>query len=474
MAEPDAPWQPPSSDDEGETRASPELVEEKRIIPRGKGPIGRLAITLIAPLALMLGRSIPIPGLDLSNSVFSLHGQESARVSLLAVGISPIVQGFVFAEILALIVPSWRRIRLGGSADRARLRRVALLLGFVLALVQIGTIARTVDQPLITFTPKEADVAAELIAGASLFATTIALYAITRLIDARGLGNGFAALLGSGAVIDSTVRLYRDGTTALSTVEGASADLLFGAGLLGIMVWLTREFLLGRAPWKRMAYGGVVVPEPPSGIHPFSWAERILVVPWTLRAVGIETPFERFAPGNPAYEIGYWVLVALLVGIFAALFNRPALVAARSGAHPADAQRALVRSAVQTIVFFEALIIGTHLIALQVAQGILASVSFTSLFLIVAWAIDLVREWNARAASPDLIAIRPEQRPYAVRPLVLLLESRDVFVFARSQFMRTVLQFFGPHVPIEIMVPRSRCEEAEAILDADQRNFTSA
>ena len=58
----------------------------------------------------------------------------------------------------------------------------------------------------------------------------------------------------------------------------------------------------------------------------------------------------------------------------------------------------------------------------------------------------------------------PEHRPYAVAAARAALAAEGIPVHARGEELRRLLQFFGPYVPIELMVPRADVERATTIL----------
>ena len=54
---------------------------------------------------------------------------------------------------------------------------------------------------------------------------------------------------------------------------------------------------------------------------------------------------------------------------------------------------------------------------------------------------------------------------YAVAPAVRLLQSAGIPAFARGLRVRSLLLFFGPHVPIELLVPAEHAARARAFLE---------
>jgi hypothetical protein len=76
---------------------------------------------------------------------------------------------------------------------------------------------------------------------------------------------------------------------------------------------------------------------------------------------------------------------------------------------------------------------------------------------------------------PDLVSIWPEQRPYAAHAARTILEQANIFVLLRGIHHRTCLQFFGPYVPIDIMVPAAYADQAVSLVNGvlDERYESS-
>jgi hypothetical protein len=79
--------------------------------------------------------------------------------------------------------------------------------------------------------------------------------------------------------------------------------------------------------------------------------------------------------------------------------------------------------------------------------------------------LDAAAEWRARRALPDLVPVWPEHRPYALAVAREALAGAGIAVHARGERLRRLLQFGGPYVPIDLMVPRADAARAAAILE---------
>src|SRR5262245_46989704 len=100
----------------------------------------RLAVTLLlAPITVLALEHVPLPGVDVTAFRLELAGgwlAPSPNLSVLALGIAPLLSAFLVVELAALLVPRWSRLRHGGFEGRAKLARATLLVALVLACAQ--------------------------------------------------------------------------------------------------------------------------------------------------------------------------------------------------------------------------------------------------------------------------------------------------------------------------------------------------
>ena len=88
------------------------------------------------------------------------------------------------------------------------------------------------------------------------------------------------------------------------------------------------------------------------------------------------------------------------------------------------------------------------------------------LWMAVATAIgmDLVSEWRARQRCRDLVVVWPMNRVQLADLAVHALQEAGIGAYTRGRYHRGLLYFFGPFVPIDIMVPADRADEAAGLL----------
>jgi hypothetical protein len=177
---------------------------------------------------------------------------------------------------------------------------------------------------------------------------------------------------------------------------------------------------------------------------------------------------------------GWFVLqcIILVLGGIAAswLFYRPGNVLdlweAVAGAFDPDVRRDELREhfegewkhAVALSIAFVAAIFLAETFA---GGGVLAVLGATLVGWIVALALDLQSEVAFRLRHGRVDVADEVHRLYALPVAVDLIERRGIPTLARARCMRSLLHFFGPHIPIEILVPVERVAEAREALEVE-------
>ncbi len=218
----------------------------------------RIAFTLAALVVLRVGAFIPLPGLDPAQlaqlmtarsggslGTFSLaSGGAVERLSIFALGISPIITAWLIVELVMLAVPRLRARRAAGQLDPSDinqwLRSLALALAAVQALgIAIGLQSITGSSggaraPLVP----EPGLAFRAGVVVSLVAATVFLIWLSEQITKRGVGNGLSVML----MAISVVGLTRTAAAIYATWQAGainSAELIAtvaGAALLVAVV----------------------------------------------------------------------------------------------------------------------------------------------------------------------------------------------------------------------------------------------
>lgn len=87
----------------------------------------------------------------------------------------------------------------------------------------------------------------------------------------------------------------------------------------------------------------------------------------------------------------------------------------------------------------------------------------TSAMLAAALALDIVDDLRARRA--DLVAVWPLQHAQHAELVRRVLADAGIECHLQSSHVRTLLAFFGPYVPIDVLVPAMAAEDARARIE---------
>lgn len=397
----------------------------------------RVAVSVGVVAATLGAAWLTVPGLDAA--LIASSGMDRTQVSVVSLGIVPWVTASVLVELGALTRRSWRAMRVGGPTARAPLDRAVRSVWLAVCIVQGFALATAFEAMGIGFTPLVVEpgwpfrvvVVLSLTAGSALVRLGI------DVIDRWGFGNGFAVLLG-WPLLASTVQgvalpvLIRDEHVALLV-----PTLVAVVGYVGLAVALIRGWL-----------GPRLVAFAPAGVVPATFA------------AGIATTATVIDPALP------WLPVALAAGValtplFIVAFDRPEVVALATG-RPADEVRALVPTATWIgIAVVAALLLGDP----RGPAGALAPAAVGSVAIATVTAIgwDLRQEWLARrslGAETALATAWSFHRTHGVAPALAALAAAGIPAHVRGLAVRRLHQVFAPYVPIEVLVPSDRVDEA--------------
>jgi preprotein translocase subunit SecY len=454
-------------------------------------------VTALAPLVVVAGSSIGAAGIDHA-AVGALLGSFPASggvgatpvLSVLGLGVQPILAAYLLVELAALVVPRWRTLRHAGIEGRATLERAAVLLTLLLATIQALGIARAAEAAQLF---AGSGIAPPLLLSLSLVAGVSLLVLVARVIQLHGLGNGMA-------VVTVSALLYGE----LGSLRNQAAQLAAGVGPLDVAIAVVVALALAgvtllalgvrlrgrgdatvpephddantdyRSAARRTGHVDAPLPVPASGALPFS-ALAILAAPPALLSAWFAligpTPLHSLEP-TVAIPTEVAFTTALVVGL-SILFNRPSRVAAvraavapryadtSAAARETTARRDLRDAVVGTLAF-----VGS-VTAIRLGASAYGALVPAVLPVVLATALvaDLGAEWRARRRRGDLVLVWPEHRPHAVAPATAALAAADIDVHARGLFHRTMLQALGPWAPIELFVARADAEKAREILE---------
>jgi hypothetical protein len=404
----------------------------------------RVVIDLAVIGALSLVSLVRLPGLgeDAPGSLWV--GIRHASIGIGTLGLRPVIAAFLAVETIALIVPSLRGTRLGGPAGRAALGRAAIALSAAIAFLQGFGLAPFPEHP---------GWPARLLVCVTVSGFTMLLLLGISVMDRWGFGAAFSIWLLWRAIIDSLTASSAPSPTFLASMKLA----LVAIAAVAILRSLAR-------PPKADSRSSLALPLLASGTVPIAVVTSL---------VGLPVPGFSSLADKTAVQVSFAALAAVVLSRFFQTPSRVARVVARAEALKrgrSDVERAaletqatrLARVATSMSVLFVVLV---ELLLLTPPRA--HWVSGIGVWLIVAPAmvLDLFDEWRGRRRHPDLVSIWPEHRPYAAHAARTILEQANIFVLLRGIHYRTCLQFFGPYVPIDIMVPAAYADQAVSLVN---------
>ncbi|MEZ4444148.1 MAG: DUF2007 domain-containing protein [Polyangiaceae bacterium] len=415
--------------------------------------------TLVAPLIVLLLTRLPLPGLDTTAIVPLIDPTAStSNLSLGALGIMPYVTAAFVVEIAALVVPSWRPLR-DDDEGRDKLTRATILLSLLFATYQAWGVLRLLDWlaageagvPLLV-TP--------YLVVLSLIAGYCVTFIVATLVSARGAINGVVAIWLSAQLIAvansmwTRLRVSAD----VSAVPPAQLAIVALAAIVavGVTTWaFSRDPRVRVQPGSKGPYRTpgperrhLTLASPATGIIAVTAASTLPSLASSLGA-----PW----PAGPSGALSTLLAGAIFAVAFTHLFHRR--LGDGVGVSEASSRQA-IRHASVSAVAFTLLLLGVGLItrARDLPLGV------TAIALLVAAFRD-GREHAARA--PSLVALRSYQRPVAAEAARLRLAAHGIFAEAKDRHTRAMFHFFGPFVPMALLVPAADAERARELLQSD-------
>jgi hypothetical protein len=290
---------------------------------------------------------------------------------------------------------------------------------------------------------------------------TLLLVWLARRVSEQGLANGFAVFL----LADQVPPEFRP-------------DLLFGLGPVvgATILWMLLVAGLLGSPKGRAQHGEVVLRAPLSGLLPVTLTHGVLNLPaGPLGALTAGLPLGflySFYPGDTQYFVMTALAVVLLTPVFMRVFYWGPNVVGFTPDGPAveDLQARLREGLGYTLFVTLTLGLLPGVVDRMVGAPFAVAVA-PGATLLTALLLDARDEWRAREGDETLVSVWSEHRGYAVDPLCAALARAGIPCHARAMRYHTLMRFFAPLVPVELLVPRARATEALAALDARNAVF---
>ncbi len=329
----------------------------------------RLAVTAALLVVYRLGKQIPLPGIN-SEALPHVSGIAMERISILALGITPLVTVLILAELLKVIAPSVRRWEHADACNRDKLSRIVVGLSLLAAAAQASGLALALED--VRGLIEEPGTAFRLICIATLVGGAAIVIWLANQITRHGLGSGVWLLLVTiwlAELPHQTFRLVAQGTGSAVAVE-----LILGWGLtavvLAAIVALIRaggDTLATAATclWSKLLAGAVW--------SPLILAIGLVVGGGSLRSVGL-----WISPGNPILLL----VLAGLVALFVHLYMRSQRIA---GSAVSPLPPAVLAGGLAAITVVEMARPAMHLVFVVALIGHLVLVAVVALSILARW-----------------------------------------------------------------------------------------
>jgi hypothetical protein len=177
------------------------------------------------------------------------------------------------------------------------------------------------------------------------------------------------------------------------------------------------------------------------------------------------------APGTAMHSAVLLAVLAIGSVLLTWVLARPALMAPvweralATDDGSADAAQALARQAFRRAIGRALAWLGAAGVATIMAGEAGLAITSVALVALGCVGVDIVAELRFRRvhAAGGMAIGWPMHRLYAVGPVLARLARAGIPAFPRGLRDRTLLSFWGPYVPIEILVPPARASEARAL-----------
>lgn len=410
---------------------------------------------------------IDVAGIDaaMGLGLGSVGSDYRQSFSVATLGLMPFFHACLLIQWAGVVIPALRRWALGSDVRRYRcLVRVTVLLTLVLTIVEAYGMAQSMNVAGMVTEPgwRFALVTTLTIAGGSVL-----LILLAELINHYGLGNGYAALVGSRILVQmvtTVLRVFRDGVTASGLATIAVLLLL----LLAIS-WLVRQaWTISCRATTEATTCAVPLRVTAVGMIPLSVTQQLLLLPMTL-AIFIEWPW--LMDLGVVLAQGTTHLAGTAVGILLMAWLYQAVVVRRSdlqrlladAGYAADATQLcaarrwtwLVTAAVLSVIALLPRVVaplGSYL------QPALLNLWGLGLLMVVGWGIDVQRQlsflqarsqadthdWILAAHTVGELEAELLRAQYAQRGIPALIETKT---FPWGMPERTIVDSYRVYIP---------------------------
>jgi SecY/Putative prokaryotic signal transducing protein len=416
----------------------------------------RVVVTLVLLAGYVYARRIPLPGVD-RDGLFEMQ-VSSELSSILMLGIRPLLLGFLLVELFSLMTSPGRRLRLLGTAGRAKLTRASLAVSFLLAGLQAIGITRWLE---IQYAPSGGPIVANpgfafrLLTVATLTAVTAALYVFAQILSAYGIGNGFALMI----LTTSVMSIVNAGAKSLKGFDDSTFQGIVVLLTLAVVVLLVRFFRTAEDAWMPAFPQGIVP------VYALLWIFPLLWVVW----VDVNVAFHLSRSSRPPFAepLTVLIMVPLLSWLFFQLFSSRERLHANltdtdeflDGLAAALRHRALIATVLLTLGAAAFLIWRNYR-----PNALAYTLQFLDVAVLVAIVLDLWDQYRfERRAGATALLIQLDNVHFSYR-LEERLQEAGIDALARGHQFRSLFFFFGALFKIDVLVPAEQLDRAREVL----------
>jgi preprotein translocase subunit SecY len=433
---------------------------------------------------------VPVPGINFQalGNLFQRSGSEPIFtryevISVIALGIFPYLPAYMIIEILSVFIQPLKSWRTEGYSGRVKIRKVALLATFLLALWQGYGVAHGLEGLVGTLGEKivrSPGLSSRLVLTLTLTAGTFLTIWIAELITRKGIGHGISVLIFTGfaAGIFSDIPQIKLVTHEHS--HGPGSFLLFAI----VLIALTAFIVLLEKSHKRISVkfkDGIEAYIPlkltSAGITPVYWGSMLIGLPTTLflfiKTTHCQWLIEAFTPGGFWYFIIHSVIIIFLYYLFTSFFYNPSKMISflksreASIVSPAEEnEKSYIDRSLEAMIPVGGLYLCFIVFAPKAIFRFLGfNLGGIDLIIAVVILLDLIGDVRLRRKENNLVKVA-ELHDVPMAGLVKsLFEQKGLPCYLRGYYHRALLYFFGPYIEISVLIPEERISEAKEIIE---------
>lgn len=401
----------------------------------------KIIYTVMAILVFRIGTHIPMPGISTEafTALYNRFGQLGSfldiisggafkQVSILALGIQPFINASIIMQLLAVIIPSLKKLQEEGDAGRKKFEQYTRYFAIVLALLMAFAYWRVTSVAGISKLP--AWINALVVIGSFTAGSAFVMW-LAEMMDKNGIGNGTSIIIGIGILsrLPSMVQMLY--LTAMNwtvtrsifvALLGVLGVLLVFLAIIGVVVYISTSerripVQYAKKVIGRKIYGGqssyMPIKVNQSGVLPIIFAVSVMMLPSTIAGfVGSNGPISQFFlnfSSHWSYYIIYAVLIFAFTFFYSSIAFNPVEIARNlqknggfvPGIRPGRPTSDYIHQSAYRLSWFEAVFLTIIVLLpslLSFATGTTQALWFggTGVLIVVGVALDVVKQLEAQ------------------------------------------------------------------------------